>query len=222
MSRAASPGRLRVVRSVSNATVADDEAARSAEVSELSRGLVERAQRGDLAARAAIFDACAAPVRRVILRVLGTDAELVDCVHETFARAFASLSRLEDPERLEGWLVSIAVHVARDVIRSRARGRWLRFFSPAELPDVAVAEHASPEVREAVRAVYEVLEEMPVEERIAFVLRRLDQRELTEGAEAMGVSLATFKRRLTRAEQRFSILAGRKPALRSWVTEATW
>lgn len=182
--------------------------------------LVTRAAAGDATARARIYDLHAPMVRRVLLRVLGSDGEIVDCLQETFLRAFAGLASLEDPERLEGWLVSIAVNVARGVIRSRVRGRWLRFFAPEDVPEVSVAEDASPEVREAVRAVYEILEAMPVEERLAFALRRLDERELTEGAEAMGVSLATYKRRLSRAEERFVALAARKPALRGWASDA--
>jgi hypothetical protein len=46
-----------------------------------------------------------------------------------------------------------------------------------------------------------------------FALRYIDQMELTQMAEACGASLASIKRRLARAESRFSALARRFPAL---------
>jgi RNA polymerase sigma-70 factor (ECF subfamily) len=84
------------------------------------------------------------------------------------------------------------------------------------MPD-APAPVADEDVREATRATYAILAAMDVDERIAFALRFIDGMELTEVAEACGVSLATIKRRLARAETAFAKRARENPALESWL-----
>ena len=66
-------------------------------------------------------------------------------------------------------------------------------------------------VAQGIRRVYEVLERFDVTSRLAFVLRRVEGYELTETAEACGCSLATIKRKLARAEERFEALAKAEP-----------
>ena len=61
---------------------------------------------------------------------------------------------------------------------------------------------APPDVATELRAVYGLLEKLPVEERIALVLRRVERLEIPEIAEQMGLSVSTVKRRLNAAEER--------------------
>jgi RNA polymerase sigma-70 factor (ECF subfamily) len=62
-----------------------------------------------------------------------------------------------------------------------------------------------------------VLERLPADERVAFALRFIDSMELTQVADACGVSLATIKRRLSRAQQTFQRLAAEHAVLREWL-----
>ena len=77
----------------------------------------------------------------------------------------------------------------------------------------------SDEVGEAVAAVYAILREMPAEERIPFALRRVDGMALGEVAAACGVSLATIKRRIRRAEERFRTETRHHPGLAEWIRD---
>ena len=63
------------------------------------------------------------------------------------------------------------------------------------------------------RAVYGVIETLPSDERLAFTLRFVSGLELSEVATACRVSLATIKRRLSRAEARFAKAAETSPLL---------
>ena len=74
--------------------------------------------------------------------------------------------------------------------------------------------------REALRATYRVLDRLTVEERAVFTLRYLDGMELTQVAVACDCSLATVKRRLSRAMARFAALATHEPALGPWLGHA--
>jgi RNA polymerase sigma-70 factor (ECF subfamily) len=168
------------------------------------------------AGTAALFARYHEHVRRVLLHELGPDAELADLVQEVFLTAIDSIGRLEDPDALRGWLGSIAVFTARARLRQRTRRRIFQLLPTDELPEV---EHAPtpPEVDEALRATYRVLTRMPVEERIVFSLRFIDGMDLPEIARCSEVSLSTIKRRLNKAEARFSAIAGREPALEEWL-----
>lgn len=178
--------------------------------------LVHAFRRGDPGARAALYQRHADHVHRVLYRILGFDRELADLHHDVFVRALGSLSKLEDPSTLKGWLTIIAVHVAQSAIASRQRRRWLWFLPPEELPEVASAS-PSGEVLDALQATYVVLNTLPAEERVAFALRFIDGMELTEVAAACATSLATIKRRLARASDRFEAEARKHPVLEPWL-----
>jgi RNA polymerase sigma-70 factor (ECF subfamily) len=154
-------------------------------------------------------------VRRVLVRVMGAgDPELDDLVQEVFARALAGAHRLSFEGALTSWLTNIAVFTGREAIRRRSRWRWLRFAAdPPERP----APQASADVSEAARAVYALLDRLPVDERIAFALHQVDGMDLREVAAACGVSVPTVRRRLARAGQRFFALAAESEPLSPWV-----
>lgn len=178
--------------------------------------LVEAALRRVPAARAQIFERHANHVARVLARLLGTDDEIADLVHDVFVMALRDLPRLNDPSALKAWLTAITVNTARGHIRKKTRRRWLRFFAPEDLPEMQAAT-ADDGVLEATRATYAVLDQLTPDDRIAFALRFVDGMELTEVAIACDVSLATIKRRLARAEATFLERARTFPALETWM-----
>ena len=67
----------------------------------------------------------------------------------------------------------------------------------AELVDPA----ASPVDRLLLRAVYRVLDDMPVENRLAFSLHYIEGERMQAVASLCGCSLATAKRRVARAQR---------------------
>ena len=163
-----------------------------------------------------LFDRYAPHVRRVLVRVMGPDSEILDLVHDVFVTALESVNRLLDPKALRAWLTQIAVFTARARIRRRVRGRILRFLPFSELPEPEMPP-ADFEASEAMQAVYRVLDALDTDQRIAFALRFVAGMELTEVAASCGVSLATIKRRLSRAQISFATLAEREPALAEWL-----
>lgn len=181
--------------------------------------LIAGVRAGEPEALAALHDRFAKLVLRVLMRILGPDRELSDLHHDVFVRALQSIAELRDPRALRSWMSAIAVHTARASIERRVRQRrWV--FLPADdvLPEPEVVDPSrGHEAREALRATYALLDRMPVHERVAFALRYFEQMELTEIAAACSVSLASIKRRLRRAETRFSTLAHGTPALAGYL-----
>jgi RNA polymerase sigma-70 factor, ECF subfamily len=188
------------------------------------QALVEGIRRGEAAAATALFLRYRLLVERTLVRILGFDSELPDAVQETFIRALDSTRLLREPKALPGWLVRISVCTAADLIRRRKRRRWLHALAPSGEQIETASTHmweAEPDIeaRQALQSAYEILAGLPAEERIAMALRRLEGMELTEVADACGCSLATIKRRLTRAEGRFFARVRGYPALERWLAD---
>jgi RNA polymerase sigma-70 factor (ECF subfamily) len=165
--------------------------------------VVRRAQAGDAVALRDLYRRHAEWVRRLLARVLGVSGEVDDVLQETFLRTFRDLGALREPAAFPGFLRAIAVSAARRSLRTRARKRWLQLFAPDDVPECWSGPADDP-AWETVRATYRILRAFPVDERLAFTLRHLHGMQLAEVALAMGVSLATCKRRLDTANERFA------------------
>ena len=151
-------------------------------------------------------------VNGLAFRLMGRDADVDDLVQDSFVTAFAGLHRLEDPQAFAAWLGSIVVRTAGKVIRRRVLLERLglrRRREPIDIDTVA-ARAAGPDVAAELRIVYERLERLPAEQRIAFLLRRVEGMELEEVAHKMGISLATAKRRIAAAQQAIERWADRE------------
>lgn len=156
-----------------------------------------------------------AHVRRVLMRVLGAqDNELADVLQEVVLNAWEGIDGLSDPRALKAWLTQIAIFTARKVIRRRHRRRWLTFLETIPEPEVS---WAGGDLKEAARCVYQILERMPVDERLPFTLRMLEGLDLDATAAACQMSLPTVRRRLIRAERRFAKMARQFEALAPWL-----
>jgi RNA polymerase sigma-70 factor (ECF subfamily) len=184
------------------------------------RALLQALHAGHPGAAAAFYDRHAGHVSRTLRSVLGADDEIPDLLQEVFIRAIDGIRKLRDVDRIGSWITTIAIFVARAQIRRRARRSWLRTFSP-EHASPQEQEQPSSEARSALREVYEVLGRLPVDERMAFSLRYIDGMTLSDAAEACETSLATLKRRLSRAEKRFLGAASKRPILEHWLEKGT-
>jgi RNA polymerase sigma-70 factor (ECF subfamily) len=152
---------------------------------------------------------------------MGRDAELSDILHDTFVQAYASIHRLQDTGALKGWLSSVAIFTARGVIRKRKVRRWLSFSAPEDLPE-APSSSSDPSSRHALLRVYAILETLPTDDRIAFALRFVEGMELSEIGAQCRCSLATVKRRIARAEEKFLEAARDDPALCQRIEGGRW
>ena len=180
--------------------------------------IVAAIRRGETWAAAALLDRHGPLVERLIRRIMGHDVDLADLVQDAFTTILSSIDQVRDDNAVKAWMSSIAVHTAHHAIRRRQLSRWIFFWQKEEPFDAPVNE-ADFGARECVRHVYTALDRLPVEERIVFTLRFIEEMQLEDIANSCGVSLATIKRRITRAEQRFNAIAQQDPVLRPLLEE---
>jgi RNA polymerase sigma-70 factor (ECF subfamily) len=103
-------------------------------------------------------------------------------------------------------LSAIVTRTAHKRLRTRRLRRRLGLLPTSESTSVidAIASDANSETRAQLAEIYAVLERLPAQARIALVLRRVEGMNIEEIAQLMGISIATVKRRLQRAEKAVS------------------
>ena len=177
----------------------------------LAQALIE----GESWAPAAAWNKLAPMVFRFLNRVLGPDGEAEDLTQEVFLRVFAKVRGLRHPDALRSFVFSVAVRTLKSELRRR---RVRRAFAQSEADSALdrAVDVIDAEARQALRRFYAILDHLNADDRAAFVLRHMEGMKLEEIAEALGVSLATVKRRLDRAGQAVSRRVERDAALAAY------
>ena len=164
--------------------------------------LVVAARANEPWAKEALFRRYANLVNGLGYRLLGRDSELDDLVQDTFTEAWQALPRLQNPQAFASWIASIVVRTAHKMLRRRrlAARLGLRRNEHIHLESL-VSPSAPPDARSELMAIYKVVESLPSQTRLAFILRRVEGLPLDEIANLLGTSLATVKRRIAEAER---------------------
>jgi RNA polymerase sigma-70 factor (ECF subfamily) len=154
-------------------------------------------------------------VHRILKRTLGPTADVEDLVQEVFLCLFDRVKTLREPKALKAFVIAIAAMTVRAELRRR-RTRRMFWLEVANSPPPPV--HPDPEGRQALKHFYQILDRLGDQDRTAFVLRFMEEMELTDVASALQTSLSTTKRRLARVWQRVALLADRDPALSHYLS----
>lgn len=155
----------------------------------------------------AVFRRYSGYVARVALRLLGNEAEVDDLVQDVFVEAHRGLASVREPGALGGWLARICVRRATRRLRRR---RLLALLSIETLPEVELpfVAAASPEQRAEVAGLYRLLDRLPADERVAWLMRHVEGESLDDMVGLCNCSKSTVQRRLLRAEARLEALRG--------------
>jgi RNA polymerase sigma-70 factor (ECF subfamily) len=159
------------------------------------RGLVERAQRGDHDAFAALAGAAIARLdaaARLILR----DNELArDAVQEAMVRSWRDLPTLRDVDRFDAWLHRLLVNACLDLVRRRRRRAIEVELTPMQVPSTADFSGGVIDRDLLDRA----LRSLEPGWRAVVVMHYFLGMPMPDVASALGIPLGTAKSRLHRA-----------------------
>ena len=164
--------------------------------------LVVRSLGGDRWSRDVLYRRHAHYLLAISTRLLDSRSEGEEVVQDAFVAGFGQLGNLRDPTAFRPWLARIAINLARRRLR---RGRLLRIFGlDRGFDDATLAALAAPDMRPDDRTelalVDRLLDSIPTNLRIAWMLRRVEGLPLAEVASLCGCSIATAKRRVAAAE----------------------
>jgi RNA polymerase sigma-70 factor (ECF subfamily) len=176
------------------------------------RQLVEALAIGDPRAAVATWKKYAPRIFGVVQRAVGLADDAEDLTQDIFLRVFARVHTLKNPDAFGSFILSVALRVIKWQLRRRRVRRFLHLAHDGTLPDVPIAG-LDEEARQALHRFYQILDTLPVDERTVFVLRHVEGMDLQEIARAVNRSLATIKRRLSRASARVNHRVLADPAL---------
>jgi RNA polymerase sigma-70 factor (ECF subfamily) len=175
--------------------------------------LVTRAKGGDSLAFDRLVELHAPAVYNLAFRVTRSREEAEDCVQEAFVRAYAGLRTFRGEAAFSTWLYRVALNVAREAAKKRARRplpatdlMGVDSDDPPELTRLgrsAGAEETTPEeavIADQKRAVIlRAVAALPEHHREAIILYDLQGLSYEEIARVLGVRVGTVKSRLSRA-----------------------
>jgi RNA polymerase sigma-70 factor (ECF subfamily) len=171
--------------------------------------LISRCQQGDQEALKQIFDLYNKKVYRIAYGVLRRREEALDIVQEVFIKLFRSIKNFKGESRLSTYLYRMAVNTAIDHVRKAGKHVFSSLegeegFQPAEEP-----ERRPDQIflyKELEGKVNEALGKIPVDQRMALVLREVEGLSYQEIAESMGCSIGTVMSRLHYGRKRMQEL----------------
>jgi RNA polymerase sigma-70 factor (ECF subfamily) len=202
MIRSGSPTPLEPVPPRSSAAAANDVA--------LVQGLIAKEEW----AASALWTRFGSLVYRLADRALGSPQEAEDLTQDVFLSLFNKIAGLRDPGALRSFVVSVTIRTVKWKLRRRRMRQWIALTDTGDVPDLPVR---GVDVDQALHRFYRLLDRLRVDDRMIFVLRRVDGMQLQEVAGATGHSLATVKRRLRRADAELSRLMAREPVLMTFL-----
>lgn len=179
--------------------------------------LVRALADADRHAPAALWRRYRSTVFGTLKRVLGRDSETEDLAQDVFLTVCRRASSIRDGQMLRAFVAKVTVWTAHHAIRKRrVRARWLREKIAESADAVAMAPTFRAEMREAIPRLYRIVDRLRPNERTAFVLRFIDELSAAEIRKELNVSLATVKRRISRATRRVALHVARDPVLREY------
>lgn len=132
------------------------------------------------------------------------DAE--DLTQETFINAFVSLGSFKGKAEFSTWLYRIAVNTTYSFLRKSQREKMSPFLASENGKENEKEKGKSPYQQTSERQInefiYKEIDRLPNNQRIAFVLSRVDGMSQKEIAKVMGVSVSAVDSLVQRAKRK--------------------
>ncbi len=173
-----------------------------------------RLQEGDPDAFDEIVAVWQAPLYGFFFRNTRDAQKSEDLVQDALLRLYRKSWDYLPTGRFKGWFFRVARNLLIDSVRRGSHDALVRRVSVAVsangesadilslLPDDVVSAEAKVSQDEVVAVVYELLAELPEEQRQTFMLHHFDSLTLSEVADAMQTTLPTAKSRLRLAKEK--------------------
>jgi RNA polymerase sigma-70 factor (ECF subfamily) len=166
--------------------------------SDLSRRLAD----GEHDAVALAYREHHADVRAFARRLVGDAAIAEDLVHEAFVALPSSMTRFRGECSLRSWLVAIAARHARHHVRAAQRRRAAEARLAHEPKSEVEAPDAELHRADLARVLTKALDDLPLDQRIAFVLCEVEERTSVEAAAMLGEKDGTIRARVFHAKKK--------------------
>ena len=171
-------------------------------------GVLRRAQAGDERAFSLIVRAYETQVFNYVLRLVNDRSLAEDLTQEVSLRVFQGLPGFSARSLFTTWLFQVTKNRVLDELRASER-RPRQAVQLDDMPQLEVVDQPI-ERAETVEAIWRALAEMPVDLKLAMLLRDIVGLSYNEIAEALEVTLATVKWRIFKAREDVQLALARE------------
>jgi RNA polymerase sigma-70 factor (ECF subfamily) len=171
--------------------------------------ILRKAQRGDERAFAIILRMYETPVYNYVLRLTNGEKALAeDLTQEVFLRVFQGLPRFSLRCKFTTWLFQVTKNRVLDELRAKER----RPLAPVCIDDVPPLEalELPAERVEEMDALWRAIDGLPVDLKMALLLRDVVGLSYNEIADSLEITLATVKWRIFKAREDVQIALARQ------------
>jgi RNA polymerase sigma-70 factor (ECF subfamily) len=158
--------------------------------------LTRLAAEGDRSSWEQIVNKHQQAVFRLAYLKLGDADEAADITQETFIRAWQNIKRYDPAYSLQGWLLGIAINLARN--RHRSLGRYWHYLSQYFQRRELWTDSKEP-VGDDKELLWQAVRQLPDEFQEIIYLRYFLEIPVRECAESLRIAPGTVKSRLSRA-----------------------
>jgi RNA polymerase sigma-70 factor (ECF subfamily) len=146
-------------------------------------------------------------VYNTILGIVQSPADAEDLAQEVFIQIFRSIDQFKGDSKLSTWIYRIATTKSLDFLRSRKSKKRFAFLQQLGLPgdpqgmEIPDFHHPGVVIEQKERAakLFQAIAQLPVNQKTAFVLTRLEQLSHAEVGQIMQVSIPAVESLLHRA-----------------------
>jgi RNA polymerase sigma-70 factor (ECF subfamily) len=171
--------------------------------------ILRKAQRGDERAFAIIVRMYETPVYNYVLRLTNGEKALAeDLTQEVFLRVFQGLPRFSLRCKFTTWLFQVTKNRVLDELRAKER-RPLAPVCIDDVPPLEALEVPSERVEE-IDALWRSIEGLPVDLKMALLLRDVVGLSYNEIADSLEITLATVKWRIFKAREDVQVALARQ------------
>jgi RNA polymerase sigma-70 factor, ECF subfamily len=163
---------------------------------EIAPSIVERAQRGDQEAFAAVIRHYDRGLRALAFRLLGGRDRMDDALQEAYLKAYRALPRFRGESKLGTWLYRITYNVCLDELERSKRSAHVPL---ADIPEPVETAPAAYETLSNRDALVSALDALPADDRAAVLLVDAEGFDYRAAGEILGVPAGTVASRLNRA-----------------------
>lgn len=141
----------------------------------------------------------------IIYRIVGNVADAQDLTQETFIKVLQRGDQLKDQEKAAQWLGRIASNTAIDFLRRNGRAQFTDVDELLEPLSTSSSESPESQVLQAEKRKYldEGLNQLTERERMALLLRDVDDLPAEEVAKQLNCSQATVRSHIANARIKF-------------------
>ena len=171
-------------------------------------GVLRKAQRGDERAFSLIVRAYEVPVFNYVMRLVGDRSLAEDLTQEVFLRVFQGLPRFSLRSKFTTWLFQVTKNRVLDELRANER-RPRHLVALEDAPQLEVLDTPFERL-EAIDAVWRAVENLPVDLKMALLLRDVVGMAYSEIADSLEITLATVKWRIYKAREEVQLALARE------------